>query len=82
MARFSRRSAPFGGGPRSGRKEIEGLYQGSLIHRIMNTKIWFFIMVFLMGFLFLMMFAPAGVLGDFHFSLQYFLGLFSRLLGQ
>jgi hypothetical protein len=79
MTRFVRRSARFGGGPRSGR---EVLYQGSLIHRIMNNKIWFYIMVFLLGFLFLMMLAPVGTFADFQFSLQYFLQVLSKILGQ
>ncbi len=79
MTRFARRSSPFSGGSRSGR---EVLYQGSFIHRIMNNKIWFYIMVFLLGFLFLMMLAPAGAFSDFQFSLQYFLQVLSRILGQ
>ena len=79
MTRFARRSSPFNGGTRSGR---EVLYQGSFIHRIMNNKIWFYIMVFLLGFLFLMMLAPAGAFGDFNFSLQYFLKVLSSILGQ
>lgn len=81
MARFSRKSAPFRGGVKSGRADLEEIYQGSFIDRIMNTKIWLFLMIFLMGFLFLMMLAPAGAFGDFRFSLQYFLGVFSRILG-
>ena len=79
MTRFARRSARFGGGPRSGR---EVLYQGSLIHRIMNNKIWFYIMVFLLGFIFLMMLAPAGAFSEFNFSLQYFLQVLSKILAQ
>ena len=79
MTRFARRSARFGGGPRSGR---EVLYQNSFIHRIMNNKIWFYIMVFLLGFLFLMMLAPAGAFDNFHFSWQYFLQVFLKIFGQ
>jgi hypothetical protein len=79
MTRFARRSIPFNEDHKSGR---EVLYQGSFIHRIMNNKIWFYIMVFLLGFLFLMMLAPAGAFRDFHFSLQYFLQVLSRILGQ
>jgi hypothetical protein len=82
MTRFSRRSSPYSGVPKSGREELDGIYQGSLVTRAIHTKIGLFVIIFLLGFLFLMLLAPVGAFGDFDFSLQYFIGLFSRVLGQ
>ncbi len=79
MARFSRRSTPFRGGPKSSSQKV--LYKESLIERIMNTKIGFFILIFMLGFVFLMMFAPAGAFSDFQFSLQYFMKIISGIFG-
>ena len=79
MTRFSKRSSSHRDSRRTGREEQ---YRGSLVHRIASSKSWYYIMIFLLGFLVLMIFAPVGAFEGFRFSLQYFLEVFSRILTQ